>query len=558
MDLAASLTRRLAQVVTPRDGDAAKQLYFALLMLGFSGMITISHPEVVLSAQYLAALAVVTGATIAAFVVPWKSMGPWWTAVIPLVDFVAVGLARDTLRTSTVAISLLAIIPTLWLAARLRVPGTILATIAATAVIAVPSMIRAEHIDSLTIAQSTLLPFTVLQIGLLASGALKVMDSQSRRMSAALAEQARLYEDMAASERLLENVIDSIDVGIVVVDRDGHDLMMNRAQRAIHDLATPPGEDDPDESRLLLRYPGTTTPIPPEDRPVRRAVQQETYRNYVIAIGPSDRTSKKFAASARQILDRHGNRNGAVVVFSDVTSYVEAIRTQERFVAAVSHELRTPLTSVIGYLDLAREEPDLPAEAAGYLEVANRNAEQLLAIVSDLLADQVLRSTEEGLSLRPRRVSELADEVAESFAPHAEKAGITLIRETHETPVIPLDAHRFTQALDNLLSNALKYTPRGGLIRLHTCVTGGAVELNVIDTGIGMSDAEQTNLFTDYYRTETARTSGIDGHGIGLALTRKIILAHGGQISVRSRPGKGTVFTIRLPLNTGDVNRSSS
>src|SRR5699024_4783636 len=128
---------------------------------------------------------------------------------------------------------------------------------------------------------------------------------------------------------------------------------------------------------------------------------------------------------------------------------------------------------------------------------------------SDLLADQVLRSTEEGLMLRPRRVSELADEVAESFAPHAATAGITLVRETHETPAIPLDAHRMTQALDNLLANALKYTRRGGLIRLHTCVAGGAVELNVVDTGIGMSDAEQTNLFTDFYRTETARTSGI-------------------------------------------------
>jgi NtrC-family two-component system sensor histidine kinase KinB len=438
------------------------------------------------------------------------------------------------------------------------VPGTVLATGAATAAVTVPSLIRADHIDSLTLAQATLLPFTVLQIGLLATGALKVMDAQSRRTATALVEKERLYEDVAASERLLENVIDSIDVGIVVVDRDGHDLMMNRAQRVIHELATPAGATDPDESQLLLRYPGTASPIPPEDRPVRRAVQQETFRNYLVSIGPPDATSRKFAASARQILDRHGNRGGAVVVFADVTSYVEAIRTQEQFVAAVSHELRTPLTSVIGYLDLAREDPALPAEAAAYLEVANRNAEQLLTIVSDLLQDQVLRSTEEKLTLRPRRLSEIADEVAESFAPRAAKAGLSLLRDTTETPTMPVDAHRMTQALDNLLSNALKYTPPGGTIRVHTCVAGGAVEINVIDTGIGMSDAEQANLFTDYYRTETARSSGIDGHGIGLALTRKIILAHGGQISVRSRPGQGSTFTIRLPLATEDGARSDA
>src|SRR5687767_14674746 len=101
MVLAASLTRRLRKVVTPRDGDAAKQLYFALLMVGFSALIAISHEEVMLSGQYLAALAVVTGATIGAFTVPWKRMGPAWTAVIPLLDFVAIGLARDSLRAST-------------------------------------------------------------------------------------------------------------------------------------------------------------------------------------------------------------------------------------------------------------------------------------------------------------------------------------------------------------------------------------------------------------------------------------------------------------------------
>lgn len=557
MDLAAALSRRLAKVVDPHSGDAAKQLYFTLFLAGFTALVAISHPEVVLANLYLLALAVLVGATIAAFVVPWERLDPRLAVLIPVIDFVAIGLARDSLRSSTTAISLLAIIPTLWLAGKLRMRGAWIATAAVTVLIGVPSLLRAEHIDSLTIAHSLLLPFTVLQIGLLAAGALKTLDIRTAEMAAVLAEKERLLEDMAASERLLENIIDTVDVGIVVVDRDGHDLLMNRAQRRIHELATPADAVDPDETQLLLRYPGTTTSISPKDRPVRRAVQQETFSNYVVAIGPAG-SSRKFSTSARQILDRHGHRDGAVVVFADVTSYVEAVRSQEQFVAAVSHELRTPLTSVIGYLELAMDDLDLSKETAGYLTVANRNAEQLLTIVSDLLQDQVLRSTTGGLTLRSRQLSTIAREEVESFALRAEKSGVELGADIADTPAMPLDGPRLAQALDNLLSNALKYTPRGGTIAVQTCVVEGAVELNVVDSGIGMSDAEQTDLFTDFYRTETARDSGITGHGIGLALTRRIVLAHGGEISVQSRPGKGSTFTIRLPLEAEGADRSTS
>src|SRR5699024_2526754 len=183
------------------------------------------------------------------------------------------------------------------------------------------SLHDALPIYSLTIAHSLLLPFTMLQIGLLAVGALRLLDGQNQRLAAALQEQESLLETAAASEQLLHNIIDSVDVGIVVVDRDGNDLLMNLAQRRIHALASPAGTEDPDETQLLIRYPGTATAIPPSQRPVRRAVLQETFSNYVVTIGPPGPESSTFSASARQVLDRHGERSGAVVVFSDVSSY---------------------------------------------------------------------------------------------------------------------------------------------------------------------------------------------------------------------------------------------
>lgn len=548
MDLSTSMTRRLARVVSPTSGTAAKQLYFFVLVLGFTALVAISGPGYVLSPSYLAALAVLLLATVLAYAIRWEKAGTRWVAVVPVLDILAIGLVRDLMRDSATAASLLSFIPVLWLAARLRTRGTVIAALAVSAAISVPSLVRATHLDSIVLAHAVLLPFTVVQIGMLVTGALAVLDGQTRRMTTTLAEREELLETTAAWEQRLENIIDSIDVGIVVVDRDGHDLLNNRAQRRIHALATPPSHDDPDETQLLVRYPGTTAPIPPGQRPVRRAVKLETFSNYVISVGPPGSEGMKLSTSARQIIDHHGNRDGAVVVFSDVTSYIEAERAQQQFVAAVSHELRTPLTSVIGYLELARDDLDLSRETASYLEVAHRNANQLLVIVEDLLQDQVTRASAGDLTLRPHRLSELAERTVESFVLRAEAVGLALEQDLEETPVMPLDAQRLTQAIGNLLSNALKYTPSGGTVRVHSCVVEGAVELNVIDSGVGMSDQEQTNLFTDFYRTEAARRSGIPGHGIGLALTRRIVLGHGGQISVRSTPRTGSTFTIRLPL----------
>lgn len=549
MQVPGSLSARLDRVRSPVGGTASKQLYFAGFMLSFTALIALSHIELVIAAPYLFALGILVLATILAMTIRWEALPASWGAVVPVMDIVAVAVTRDLMRDYAVAVSLLTLIPVVWLAARLRSAGVLIGTASVTLLVTVPALVRTELIDSLTIANSLLLPFTVLQIGLLITGGLALLDGRNDQLAQGLREKAALLEAADTSEQLLTSIIDSVDVGIVVVDRDGHDVLMNRTQRRIHELCTPEGVADPDEGLLLLRYPGTSTAIPTEQRPVRRAVLGETFSNYIVAAGPPGRGAS-FSASARQILDHRGVRSGAVVVFSDVSSYIETVRSQERFVAAVSHELRTPLTSVIGYLELARDDRDLSVEATSHLEVASRNAEQLLLIVQDLLSDQVSRSGTQQLTLRPDRLSEIARDCAESVAPQAQDAGIEIEQDLRETPELPLDAHRMRQAVANLLSNALKYTPRQGRVSVHTGVRSNHVELTVVDSGVGMSAKEQTDLFTEYYRTPTARESAIAGHGIGLSLTRRIVVAHNGQISVRSILGEGSTFTIRFPLES--------
>lgn len=551
MDALLSLTQRLGRVVSPSGGTDSKQLYFAGSMMALTLLIAISRLELVITAPYLLALGVLAASTVLALVIPWDELRVGWAVVVPMLDIVAVALVRDLMRDTAVAVSLLAFIPSLWMAARLRLPGVWVSTLAVTTLITGPIVLRAPYIDSLTLAYTLLLPFTVLQIGLLVVGGLQVMDGQNRRLAETLAEKDALLDTAATSEQLLTSIIDSVDVGIVVVDREGNDALMNRSQHRIHGLASPADLMDPEESQLLVHHPGTSATIPPGQRPVRRAVLGETFSNYVVDLGPPG-AHATVSTSARQILDHRDEHAGAVIVFSDVTTYIESVRSQERFVAAVSHELRTPLTSVIGYLELARDDQELSPTTASFLEVAHRNAEQLLLIVEDLLADQVTRSGPQELQLRPHRLSEIAQQSADSFALRAANAGIMLETELVETPELSLDAHRMQQAVDNLLSNAVKYTPRGGRVRVATEMGETYLELRVVDSGIGMSAQEQTNLFTEYYRTATARDSAIEGHGIGLALTRRIVVAHGGQISVRSTQGTGSTFTIHFSLDGAD------
>src|SRR5699024_9790704 len=163
-----SWPERVGRVVSPSGGTASKQLYFVAFVLVTTALIAISHSDLVLAPTYLAALVVLAAATALAMVVDWEAHHRVWIALVPVLDMVAVALMRDLMRDSALAVSLLVFIPALWLAARLRVMGVLISVGAAIALIVAPSLVRADHIDSLTIAHSLLLPFTMLQIGLLA------------------------------------------------------------------------------------------------------------------------------------------------------------------------------------------------------------------------------------------------------------------------------------------------------------------------------------------------------------------------------------------------------
>jgi len=227
----------------------------------------------------------------------------------------------------------------------------------------------------------------------------------------------------------------------------------------------------------------------------------------------------------------------------------ELDRVKDDFVASVSHELRMPLTSITGYLELVLDDDvgGLSEEQRSYLAVVNRNSERLLHLVGDLLFVARLSGSSIALEKVPLELSELARQSVEAARPAAQEAGLELTLECNGPADVEADPSRIAQVIDNLLTNALKFTPPGGRVALSIHAEDDAVVLEVADTGMGISALDQEHLFERFFRSSDAITKAIQGTGLGLSIVVALVEAHGGAIGVESEIGVGTKFTVVLP-----------
>jgi PAS domain S-box-containing protein len=229
---------------------------------------------------------------------------------------------------------------------------------------------------------------------------------------------------------------------------------------------------------------------------------------------------------------------------------LELDRVKDEFIALVSHELRTPLTSIRGYLELVVDDAaaaGLPLELQEWLKVIDRNAERLLSLVEDLLISAQAHSGTLTLAKDAVDVGTVVRQCAVASRPNAATRGIALECATEPDLIVYGDATRIAQVVDNLVSNALKFTHPGGRVELIASRQEGAVRIEVADTGMGIPEAEQHRLFDRFFRTERAQASAIGGAGLGLSIAKAIVDAHRGQISFQSVDGHGTTFVVDLP-----------
>jgi len=224
----------------------------------------------------------------------------------------------------------------------------------------------------------------------------------------------------------------------------------------------------------------------------------------------------------------------------------ELDRVKDEFVSSVSHELRTPLTSISGYVELLLED-EANEERRGYLSIVDRNAQRLLGLVSDLLFTARLQDGRLELERTEVDLRRLVADAIQSARPRAESARIELVVEADAVPPVLGEAVRLAQLLDNLVSNAVKFTPSGGRVTVRLSSDGTQARIEVSDTGIGIAPAEREKLFERFFRSQAALERQIQGTGLGLYISKAIVEAHGGRIGVQSIVGEGTTFVVELP-----------
>lgn len=228
----------------------------------------------------------------------------------------------------------------------------------------------------------------------------------------------------------------------------------------------------------------------------------------------------------------------------------DASRLKDEFLAVLSHELRTPLNTVLGYARMLRREDErMKGELRQRaLDALERNADALSHLVNDVLDTSRIITGKLRLALERNPIDRAVAAAVDTIRPAAEAKGVQI--ETHIGSGVDVlaDSDRVQQVVWNLVSNAVKFTPAGGVIRVGSTASGGGVEVTVEDTGIGIAEQDLPLIFQRFWQAHTGTSREFGGLGIGLALARHLVELHGGSISVKSGgPGRGSIFTVRLP-----------
>ncbi len=257
------------------------------------------------------------------------------------------------------------------------------------------------------------------------------------------------------------------------------------------------------------------------------------------------------------IHDREGRVIGTCGISRDITEYYRAqqeveyaSRAKSDFLANMSHELRTPLNAIIGFAEILRDElvGSVNAEQKECINDIHISGEHLLEMINDILDLSKIEAGKMALQLETFSIVEAVEEVNTIITALAVKKDLDLTLICDENGRIEADRVKFKQIFYNLLSNAVKFTPEGGKVATKLHVGPTELRAEVIDTGIGISEADQAKLFAPFTQIDTSKSRRYGGTGLGLALTRRLIVLHGGKISVTSEEGRGSNFTLKIPI----------
>ena len=306
--------------------------------------------------------------------------------------------------------------------------------------------------------------------------------------------------------------------------------------------------------------PSGSWPEPPQQAylaPVILPGSQKARAILVAGVSPHKRLDQSYRSFLELLVAQVGSTIADTLAYEAERKRAEVLaeidRAKTQFFSNISHEFRTPLTLMLGPLEDALSGPELPVAERDRLDVAHRNALRLLKLVNSLLDFSRIEAGRAQASYEPTDLAMLTVDLASNFRSACEKAGLRLVVDcsTLSEPVY-VDRDMWEKIVLNLLSNAFKFTFQGE-IAVCLSIVAGQAELSVRDTGVGVPQRELPKLFERFHRIEGQTSRTHEGSGIGLALVQELVKLHGGTICADSEVGRGTTFTIRIPLGTAHL-----
>ena len=347
----------------------------------------------------------------------------------------------------------------------------------------------------------------------------------------------RTIRTLTEERNLSSAILGSMVEGVAVVNGAEHLVFANPGFAGILGLDVPPIAGS-----SLLEVVRQTELI----EAVRRVLAGEPRVESEIATGTL--RQHFFAATVASV--RAGETSGAVIVLHDITELRKLERIRRDFVANVSHEFRTPLTAIQGFAEtLIGGAIDDPQNRGRFLSIILEHARRLARLTEDLLRLSQMDAEQLELEVRPVSVAQLIESCYETTQRRATEKGLNLsVQVPSQLPDVAADSRRLQEVLQNLLDNAIQYTPPGGKIVLSAESQNDEVQFTVSDTGIGIPQADQPRIFERFYRVDVARSREAGGTGLGLSIAKHLVEAQGGRIWVESEVGAGSKFHFSVPV----------
>ncbi|MRH43358.1 PAS domain S-box protein [Aquibacillus halophilus] len=360
-------------------------------------------------------------------------------------------------------------------------------------------------------------------------------------------EKINYFDQTENNRQLNQDIIDNINEGIQFVDLTGNIIQYNEKWKQLFGIEYDSHSFNKDYLVWL-------------NQSFKNVKKTEAFNNYLVKAIFTDeknRTSYQFEmensetsmiVAYSEAIYRQEQRIGTLFVYRDITAEYEVDQMKSNLVSTVSHELRTPLASVLGYTELMINKQLKPERQERYLKTIHKEAKRLTNLINDFLDLQRMESGRQEYHKEQVNIAEIAQEVVEGFQVNNQIHTLKVSNQS-SNPFVQADPQSMIQLFNNLISNAIKFSPNGGDVIVSLNNNEDQLYIHISDEGIGIPDYELKRLFTKFHRVDNSSKQNIGGTGLGLAICKEIAEAHNGRVSVRSALNKGSVFTIILPLH---------